>query len=51
MAIKNAYLEYEGKHDDEIYLHFFNQKIPDFWKSLNSKFKKKVDTSVQINGL
>ena len=51
MAIKNAYLDYEGKHDDEIYLHFINRKIPDFLKSWNSKLKKKVDINVQINGL
>ena len=49
MAINNSYLEYEGKHDDEIYLHFINKTIPDFWKSWNNKFKKKVDTIVQIN--
>ena len=51
MATKNAYLNYEGKHDDEIYLHFINNNIPDFWKIWNSKFKKKVDTNIQINGL
>ena len=51
MAIKNAYFEYDGKHDNEIYLHFINKKISYFWKSWNSKFKKKVDTNFQINGL
>ena len=43
-------MDYEGKHDDEIYLRFINKKISDFWTSWNSKFKKKVDTNVQING-
>ena len=51
MAIKNAYLDWEEKHDDQIYLHFVNKKIPDFWKSWNSKFKNKVVTNVQINGV
>ena len=51
MEIKNASWNYEGKHDDEIYLNFINKKTPDFWKSWNSKFKKKVDTNIQINGL
>ena len=44
-------MDYEGKHDDETCLHFIHKKIPDLWKSWNSKFKKKVDTNVQINGL
>ena len=43
-------MDYEGKHDDEIYVHFINKKIPDFWKSWSSKFRKKVDTNIQING-
>ena len=51
MAIKNTYLNYEGKHDYEIYLHFINTEILDFWKSWKSKLKKKVDTNVQINDL
>ena len=44
-------LDYEGKHDDEIYLHFINKKIPDFWKSWSNKLKNKVYTNVQINSL
>ena len=32
-------------------IYFINKKIPDFWISWNSKFKKKVDTNVQINCL
>ena len=51
MTIKNAYLDNEGKPDDEMYLHFINKKISDFWKSWNSKFEKKVDTNVRTNGL
>ena len=38
-AIENAYLDYEGKHYDEIYIHFINKKILDFWKSWNSNLK------------
>ena len=26
MAIKSAYLDFEGKHDDEIYLHLLIRK-------------------------
>ena len=50
-ALKQAFVNFENKHDDEIYLHFLNKDIPEFWKSWKSKFKRKVVNNVQINGL
>ena len=52
MAIKNAYLDYEGKHDDEIYLHFINKKISDSGKVGIVHLKRKlIPMFIQINGL
>ena len=42
MATKNAYLDYEGKHDDEIYLHFINKKISDSRKVGIVHLKRKL---------
>ena len=50
LAIKSALLEFENKHDDELYLNFLNKKIPDFWKCWSRKFNKRISNDVYING-
>ena len=40
-AIKSAYEHYEHKYTDEFVSHFLNKDLPQFWKSWNSKFRKK----------
>jgi hypothetical protein len=40
-AIKQAYINFENKHDDAIFNHFLNKEIAEFWKSWKSKFRKK----------
>ena len=32
LAIKSALLEFENKHEYELYLNFLNKKVSDFWK-------------------
>jgi len=38
--MKNAYTLFENKLSDEMYSYFMNKRIPEFWKTWNSKFKK-----------
>jgi len=50
LAIRNAYVTFEDKLSDELYLHFVNKNIPDFWKTWNAKFRKNVSRQVNIFG-
>ena len=50
LAIKEAYLSFENKLDDEILQHFINKKIPDFWKVWNVKFKRNVSRQIHFVG-
>ena len=50
LAIRNAYVTFEDKLSDELYLHFVNKNIPDFWKTWNARFRKNVSRHVNING-
>jgi len=38
-AIKVAYTSYENKLTDEMFSHFINKNIPEFWKTWNIKLK------------
>jgi len=49
-CIKNAYVLFEDKILDEMYSHFINKRIPDFWKAWNAKFRKNISKQVNING-
>ena len=50
LAIRNAYTHFEEVMNDELYSHFINKKIPDFWKCWNAKFRKNTNAHVTING-
>jgi hypothetical protein len=50
MAIKDVYIEFEHKHDDEIYKHFMNKKPCEFWKSWNAKFWHNINQNVVNEG-
>ena len=50
MAIRDAYLEFEDKHDDELYTHFINKRPSEFWKSWNAKFRRNINKNVVIEG-
>ena len=50
MAIRDAYIEFEHKHDDEIYKHFLNKRPCEFWKSWNAKFRRNINKNVVIEG-
>jgi len=41
LAVKQAAVNFENSHCDDMYQHFLNKNMPDFWKSWNSKFRKK----------
>jgi len=32
------------------YVHFMNKKMPEFWNTWNSKFRKNISKQVIING-
>ena len=49
LAIRNAYTSFEGTLSDELYVHFLNKNIPDFWKVWNAKFRKHISKGVIIN--
>ena len=41
LAIRNAYALFENKLSDEMYSHYINKRIPEFWETWNAKFRKK----------
>ena len=50
LAVRNAYVSFEDKLSDELYSHFVNIRIPEFWKSWNATFRRNVNKPVNING-
>ena len=46
LAINNAYALFEDKMSDEMYSHFINKRIPDFWKTWNAKFRKIITKQI-----
>ena len=49
-AIRVAYTSYENKLTDEMCSHYINKNIPEFWKTWNTKFRKNINNTVNING-
>src|SRR5207248_10120495 len=37
LAIKDAFIKHDCQYNDELYNHFLNKRIPEFWKSWNKK--------------
>ena len=51
ICVKLLQLMYaENAHNDELFNHFINKRIPEFWKSWASKFHQNVTKDVYING-
>ena len=50
LALRNAYTSFEDTLSDELYLHFTEKNVPEFWKTWNAKFRKNVTRHVNING-
>jgi hypothetical protein len=49
-AIKEAFSNYENRHNDDLCNHFLNKNTPDFWKTWNKKMRSNVAKEVYING-
>ena len=49
-ALRHDFYEHENQHNDEIFDHFLNKRIPEFWKSWSCKFKQNIAKDVFING-
>jgi len=47
-AIADAYVQFDGKHDNAIYRHFLNKKPNEFWKALHAKFVKKINPAINL---
>ena len=39
LAIKQAFLEFENQHNDQLFDHLLNKRVPEFWKCWASKFR------------
>jgi hypothetical protein len=50
LAIRDSYIEFETKHNDEIYEHFTNKNPSELWKSWNSKFRRNINKRISIDG-
>ena len=43
-------MTHENEHNDELYEHFLNKKIPEFWICWSSKFRKNFSKEIYIHG-
>jgi len=50
LAIRDSYIEFEGRHNDELYEHFLNKCPSQFWKSWNSKFRRNLSKDICFSG-
>jgi len=50
LAVKQAAVSFENSHCDDMYQRFLSKNTPDFWKSWNSKFRRKVMVQPCLNG-
>jgi hypothetical protein len=50
LAIRQAFVNFEHRHTDDLNRHFLNKNIPEFWKVWNKKFSKSVASQVTLNG-
>ena len=49
-GIRDAYIAFENSHEYELFLHFFNKRPTEFWKTWHSKFRKNVARNITIDG-
>ena len=49
-AIKHACFVFENQHNDVIFYHFLNKRMPEFWKCWASKFHRNLGKEVYVNG-
>ena len=49
LAIKHACFVFENQHNDEIFYHFLNKRMPEFWKCWASKFQRNLDKELYVN--
>jgi Reverse transcriptase (RNA-dependent DNA polymerase) len=50
LAIREPYDAFEKQHDEELYEHFLHKRQTEFWKSWNSKFRRKLSHDITIDG-
>ena len=50
LAIKQAFFEFETQHNDQLFDHLLNKRVPEFWKCLASKFRCKLTKDIYVNG-
>ena len=50
LAIKHVCFVSENQHNDEMFYHFLNKHMPEFWKCWASKFHRNLDKEVYVNG-
>ena len=50
LAIKDAFIKYENRFNDELCNHFLNKNVPEFWKSWSKKMHNNITKDVHING-
>lgn len=49
LAIKTTFCEYENIHNKELYQHFLNKEMPEFWKCWSTKFRQNSAKDVHLN--
>ena len=49
-AIRDAYVQFEQDHDDDIIDSFRKRNAPDFWKAWSAKFKKNLSSNIVFRG-
>jgi len=50
LAIRQAFALYENQFDDQLYNHFRNKRMPEFWKTWSRKFRHNATRDVYIDG-
>jgi hypothetical protein len=50
MAVKDAYTDFERRHDDELYFHFLHKRPTEFWKTWNAKFRRNINKNMVLDG-
>jgi hypothetical protein len=49
-AVKDAYIQFDHEHADEMYEHFLNKRPTEFWKAWNAKFRRNINKDIVIDG-
>jgi hypothetical protein len=50
MAVRDAYTDFERRHDDELYFHFLHKRPTEFWKTWNAKFRRNINKNMVLDG-